>query len=102
MHDEFILSRLNGSSYFPYYYGSGRTRCTSRGLRVVVFPFIVMEQLGRAAGDIAEATPSREDRLKYALKVGTQILDALERFHSKTGDVFHDLYPMNLVESAEG
>ena len=61
-----------------------------------------MEQLGRAAGEIAEATPSREDRLKYALKVGTQIVDALERFHSKTGDVFHDLYPMNLVESAEG
>lgn len=101
-HDEFILSRLNGSSYFPYYYGSGRTRCTSRGGRVVVYPYIVMEQLGKTAGEIAEATPSREDRLEYALEVGTQILNALEEFHSQTGHVFHDLYPMNLAESAQG
>ena len=97
MLDVGLLKAVNGSDSFPYYYGSGSTRCEKKfSKRIVSYPYIVMERLGESVSSLKQRFGDRSHRLKAALKVAEQLLDGVHELHN-LNYLLHDIYPENVL-----
>ena len=98
--DHMLLSSLNGSDYFPFYYGHGTTSCTKKTGRAVEYPYVVMERLGRPLADIPDIVADRSQRLALAVSAAQDVLGGLEKLHDM-GMLLHDIYPYNVLAAGD-
>ena len=93
-----ILSKFNDTRPFPLYYGSGLTRCEKKlSGRIIEYPYIVMEKLGKPVSALTEMIPDRDERIKVAAQVALQVLDGLEMMHNEHKMLMHDIYTENIL-----
>lgn len=96
--DSWILSKLNGTTHSPNYFGTTEVRCTKSN-HIFKRPILVMEWLGEPLDVFARniAVESESYRIRRALEVGQGVLDAIEVIHTELGIIMHDIYARNIV-----
>jgi serine/threonine protein kinase len=80
-----ILQQLQSSPYFPRYVDSGHT---------LLFRYMVMECLGPSLSDVRRALPSRCFSLSTSLRLGIEMLRAIQSMHER-GFLHRDVKPSN-------